>query len=95
MWGIAAVVVTQVPLRLMSRVVSHSSSERSQEAEGWGDTPALATTKSSPPSSATPASTASRIPGRSRTSTSAVTHLRPSARTASAVARRSSGRAIG
>ncbi len=65
--GAPTMTVFQTPVTLMSRVFWNCSGVTESHAVGV-QMPALATTTSSPPSSATAASTWLRMPSRSRTS---------------------------
>lgn len=74
--GIAALAVWKAPVRLTSSVSCHCSGVISQDRLAE-QTPALAITTSTRPSSATPACSASDNAPKSRTSASTATMRRP------------------
>ena len=82
--------VFQTPVTLMSIVSLNIAGVVSSHVAGM-QIPALATTMSSRPSSATPRSTKAYMSSKSRTSPSCVSTRRSSASTARAVSARSSG----
>jgi hypothetical protein len=88
--GAPDITVFQTPVTLVLMVSSKIFGVTSAHERGT-QIPALATTTSSRPSSATPSSTAALSASRSRTSTRAVTIRRSSFSTSSAVSARSSG----
>ena len=92
--GAAAITVFHEPVRLMSMVSCHTSGEVSSQAL-IRPTPALATTMSSRPNSASPASRAALSPSRSRTSPWRATMRRPAPSTRRTVSSRSAGVAPG
>ena len=89
-----AITVFQVPVTLTSITSRKASGVMSFHAAG-AEMPALATMMSSRPSAATPSSTASRNPSRSRVSTADVRMRRPVASTRRAVSFRSARRRRG
>ena len=93
-WRAAAATVLKTPVRLTPMVSSHTSVPRSK-TDPRVEIPALATTMPTPPSSAAAPSTKAPRPSRSRTSTTPVTHRRPSASTRRAVSARSAAVASG
>ena len=88
--GTAATHVFQTPVRLTSITSCHACSDSSM-AGAKLKIPALATTMSSRPSSATAFSVDVRSAARSRTSTTSATIRRPVASTAATVSSRSAG----
>src|SRR5690348_7793866 len=91
--GIAISTVLNTPVRLTS--ITSCQARWSSSSSVIGAIPALASTMSTGPSSATPASNAARSPASSRTSAWRATIRRSSASTALTVSARSSGVAIG
>ena len=91
--GMAVSTVLNTPVRLTSMTSCHASWRSSPSA--IGAIPALASTMSTGPSSATPASNAAFRPASSRTSASRARIRRSSASTSLTVSARSSGVAIG
>ena len=93
-WGMAAMQVFQVPVRLVPMTVSHTSGVTSSQR--WTvQTPALAMAMSSRPSRSTPSATAAARASPSRTSTSALIMVAPVSVTNRVVSARSAGVASG
>ncbi len=94
MWGEAARMALNTPVRLVSMVSLHSVAP-SVQIDPRADTPALATRMSAEPSLSTAPSTKATTASRSRTSARADTHRPPCSSTRRTVSARSSGVASG